>query len=75
MAWKNGQKEYMCEKCIDIVKRLRPSIGLFFEVQNTQERVITKSSNEFKLNLNAKSLGALVLILKEEKGFNIWWRP
>lgn len=45
MAWKYRQEEYLCKKCINIVKRLRPNLSLFFDILNIQEWII---QNEFE---------------------------
>jgi hypothetical protein len=44
LIWKDRQIKYLDKKCIDVVKKLRPRIGFFFEIQYNQKKII---QNEF----------------------------
>ena len=37
---KESIKKHLCKKCIDVVKRLRPSLGIFFDIQYVKKWVI-----------------------------------
>ena len=68
---KERTKKYLYEKCIDVVKRLRPNLGLLFDVQNIKNRVIQNEFEWVMIRTAWRKFRSSVLILKEEKCSNM----